>query len=89
MCVYGDTAAYSADSGLIDSREDLGINAPDPGIVHFRKTTTCAPIRTIGYQNVTNFTETNSQMMHYYFGPLSYGDGSYANETFIYNTAGK
>jgi len=37
------------DTGLIDSREDLGINGRDRDRVQWRKTATCIPITTNGY----------------------------------------
>ena len=89
MCVYGDTAAFSVDSGLIDSRDDLGINSPDSGRVKFRRVTTCAPVRTKDFLVVTNYTDTNSLLLSYYFGPWNDVGTEMQNMTFSYNTAGK
>ena len=70
-CIWGESAAFSVDSGLIDSRDDLGINAPDSGRVMFRKKTTCAPMVTKGFQEVENSTVTpGSFNMTFYFGPI-------------------
>jgi hypothetical protein len=43
-CRMGDTAAFSMDTGLLDSHVDFGINAPPENRVLFRRMATCAPI---------------------------------------------
>jgi hypothetical protein len=86
MCLQGETAAFSVDTGLLDSRDDLGINTPDFGRVQFRKVNTCAPLRTKGFMTVMNDTNFNSQILYYNFGSASYVIDIY-NYTFMYNTA--
>jgi len=34
------------DTGLLDSREDLGIYTPDSGRLIYRRVTSCAPLHT-------------------------------------------
>ena len=41
LCFYGDSSAYEMDTGLIDSHQALGINAPKSERVQYRKVTTC------------------------------------------------
>lgn len=48
------------DSGLIDSREDLGVNGDDANRVQYRKTATCSPLTTDGHILVTNSTFANN-----------------------------
>jgi hypothetical protein len=52
-CPFGGDAcltdAVRYDSGLINSNEDVGINAPLKESVSFRRVTTCAPIRIDNY----------------------------------------
>jgi hypothetical protein len=48
------------DSGLIDSREDLGVNSNDANRVQYRKAATCNPLTTDGHILVTNGTFDNN-----------------------------
>ena len=71
MCIWSDTAAFSVDTGLIDSRRDLGINAPEDETINFRKVTTCAPIVPGDYLTYRNSTVTPGSLnMTYDFGPI-------------------
>lgn len=47
MCFGGDTAAYSMDTGPLDSRDDLGINTKES--LKFRHKRTCAPVEGKGF----------------------------------------
>ncbi|MCJ1307724.1 hypothetical protein MMC25_001372 [Agyrium rufum] len=58
ICYYGDTAAFSMDTGFIDSHDILGLNAPKNGRILFRKATTCAPLRLAEYVVEVNETES-------------------------------
>ena len=44
MCIGGDTAAISFDTGLLDSNDIFGINGQDMDRIQFRWRTTCAPL---------------------------------------------
>ncbi|KAE8451722.1 hypothetical protein EG329_003179 [Mollisiaceae sp. DMI_Dod_QoI] len=59
------------DTGLIDSREDLGINSDDKNRVQYRKTATCSPISTQGYVLPYNSSQGNQSLTTYaaYYGP--------------------
>ena len=87
LCLYGGTSAYQMDSGLIDSHEDLGINAAKSERVQYRKVTTCSPIHTKGY--VTNITDTDPNAVAYGDSLELYWYGEIpgiTNYTFQYNT---
>lgn len=43
--------AVSLDTGYLNTQKDLGINAPDADSIDFRKTTTCAPLKSHGYSS--------------------------------------
>ena len=68
LCIYGAAAAYEMDSGLIDSHDDLGINAPPSHRVQYRQVTSCSPIRTKNFVVVVNDTNKNE---------MNYGDTYY------------
>lgn len=51
-CLGPADGALKFDTGLIDSRDDLGINTDDASRVQYRRTSICSPITTEGY--VTN-----------------------------------
>ncbi|KAL8924268.1 MAG: hypothetical protein Q9172_002741 [Xanthocarpia lactea] len=62
LCMYGDApTGYEMDTGLLNSQEDLGINAPDSDRVQYRKVTTCSPIHTRGYYEEYNETDVSRQ----------------------------
>ena len=92
ICYYGDTAAFSMTTGLIDSHLDLGINAPEEHRIQVEKSTTCAPLRANDYFEFVNATNENrlgvigDVMVLYNFGPTVLGDGSFTNYTYYYNT---
>jgi hypothetical protein len=44
LCLWNPNSALRLDTGLLDSSEDLGINAPLKDRIHFRRVATCAPI---------------------------------------------
>ncbi|TID15568.1 hypothetical protein E6O75_ATG07896 [Venturia nashicola] len=53
-CRMGDTAAFSMDTGLLDSHVDFGINAPPENRVLFRRMATCAPIIAAPFAEIRN-----------------------------------
>jgi hypothetical protein len=52
LCQEKD-GAFEMDTGLLDSREDLGLNTPDKSRLFYRRVTTCAPIHTAPYARET------------------------------------
>jgi hypothetical protein len=79
VCVASPIGALQLDTGMLDSHNDLGINAPKGKRLAYRRLTTCAPVRTEGFLMTVNGTE------YYFYGPVSGGDGdytySYSNDT--------
>ena len=83
------------DTGLIDSHEDFGINAPKSERIQYRKVATCAPInrKSLGDQSLSRMVPFESQndtsnghvgdsIAEYFYGPVL---GSGSNATFTYN----
>ncbi len=86
LCLYGASSAFAMDSGLIDSNDVLGINAPKAERVQLRKVTTCSPIHTKGYVNVVN--DTNSSQIAFGDAIEQFAFGEIAgvqNYTYSYN----
>lgn len=93
MCLEGDTAAFTMDTGLLDSREDLGMNTPDDDRLLFRKSVSCAPLTRAGYVTIhndtnplPNFPYSNYLVAAYHYGPAFNGDAT-VNYTYYYDTA--
>ena len=86
MCSSGDRTAYKMDSGLIDSHDDLGINAPRKGRVQYRKVTSCSPIQTKDYEKKINETDIKSPIFGDTLIQYFYGDTATANYSYQYNT---
>jgi hypothetical protein len=90
-CVYGNTAAFRMDSGLIDSHFALGINAPTHERVQFRMVTTCAPLHVKNFTTILTGNETKQVLPEDYLWELQYGNISTntaavtTNFTFSYN----
>ena len=87
LCIYGSTAAYEMDTGLLDTHEDLGINAAQSDRIQYRKVTSCSPIHTRGY--VTTFNDTDPThvaygdlLYQYNYGPIV----NVSNFTYQYDT---
>lgn len=70
---------YRMDTGLIDSRQDLGINTPSDQRIKYRRVTTCSVLNDEGYKKTDNAT----QLSMWYFGPF---DRARQNYTFSYNS---
>ena len=92
ICV-SDAKAYRMTSSVIDSHNDLGINAQSNRRVQFQKVTTCAPLKTKAYiksVNGTSISETlvGAQILYYLYGPaVVEEDGTIVlNYTYVYNT---
>ena len=76
---YSRNATLRLDSGLLDSNDDLGINAPENERFLYRKVTECAPLRTDGFKSSFNVSSDRS-----YSGYL-YGQSSRDNYTYCYS----
>lgn len=86
LCFYGGSSAYEMDTGLIDSHQALGINAPKFERVQYRKVTTCSPIHTRGYATIVNDTDPGDLAYGQTFQQFSYGPSSPdVNYTYKYN----
>ncbi|KAL8686954.1 MAG: hypothetical protein Q9218_006742 [Villophora microphyllina] len=88
-CIYGATGAYSMDSGLIDSHDDLGLNAPISQRVKYRQVTTCSPLNLTGYTKELEDTDPSDPaygdtILTYVLGNVTVGSHQ-DNYTFRYN----
>ena len=86
LCLEGPTAAFQVKSGWIDTHKDLGINSKVSDRLQYRKVTTCSVLRSRGYVNEVNSTDSlgNPQRLAYY----NFGSTVLGNTTFIYNLNG-
>lgn len=95
ICKISDTAAFEMDTGLLDTHEDLGINAPQSERIKYRKLTTCAPLQTKNFEDgaleqFVPYSEQNENskgtpgdwIAEYYYGPNM---GTGGNATFSSN----
>ena len=78
LCEISDTAAFSMDTGLMDSHFDFGINAAPKNRILFRRKATCAPIHAIPFAVTKN--TTFGQTAYIEAGPASVN----TNYTFFY-----
>lgn len=94
-CVYGNTAAFRMDTGLINSHFALGINGPARERVQTRKVTSCAPLHVKNFTTILTGNETTQALPQDYFWEIQYGDISTdtatggTNYTFTYNPHAK
>ncbi|KAF9889840.1 hypothetical protein FE257_006930 [Aspergillus nanangensis] len=91
ICLEGATAAFTMDTGLLDTREHLGINTPDDDRMLFRKVVTCAPLVRVPYITVHNdsnplpdYPFENYTLAAYHYGDSSDGEG-FVNYTYKYD----
>jgi hypothetical protein len=77
----GDTAAFSMDTGRLDSHVYFGINAAPKDRVLFRRVTTCAPINGTSFGVLRNTTSLGKVLY------VEAGDTTGNNYTFMYQTA--
>ncbi|CZR60573.1 uncharacterized protein PAC_10469 [Phialocephala subalpina] len=61
LCLGPPTGSLYMDTGYVDSRDDLGISAPDRDRIQWRKNATCVPITTEGYTKSGNSSFSISQ----------------------------
>lgn len=87
LCLGSLNNSLHFDTGLIDSREDLGINSNDKNRVQYRKTATCSPIDTQGYVFSYNSSQGNQSLTTYaaYYGPNLFQPSSWATNGQIIN----
>lgn len=72
LCLGPENSSFYMDTGMINSRNDLGFNARDEDHVLWRRNATCSPITTQGY------TRTGMSSINYTY---SEGQIEYPNET--------
>lgn len=88
LCVYSDHDALSLDSGTINSNRDLGINAQTSDQINYHRVTTCAPLNTTGFKNVSNATEESYFPVGHIIESFNFGYNPYfsdGNATFQYD----
>lgn len=56
------------DTGLLNSHDHLGINAPSKSRFHFRSVTSCAPLVTEGFTKIHMNSAPQIPLMRYYYG---------------------
>ncbi|EAU31405.1 predicted protein [Aspergillus terreus NIH2624] len=82
LCAYNGHSAFQMDTGLLDSAEHFGINAPPSHRIKFRRVATCAPIKhgsnLAALQNDSDTGET----VYIYAGGQYFMGTEFANYTF-------
>ncbi|KAF2140948.1 uncharacterized protein K452DRAFT_351652 [Aplosporella prunicola CBS 121167] len=71
------------DTGYLDSHFDFGINAPPNERILFRRISSCAPIKTDGYQKPYQDPETRENYTRYYYTTSSQNEQG-SDESFTY-----
>ncbi|KAF4613378.1 hypothetical protein G7Y89_g15510 [Cudoniella acicularis] len=59
LCLGSANSSFKMDTGLLDSRDDLGINSQDKDRIRLRKTSVCSPITT------ENYTKNGTSVINY------------------------
>ena len=89
LCFYGEKAAYAMDTGWLDSRSALGINAPKSDSIQYRKVTTCSPLQVKDHERMHNNTDPEDGDLGDHLIDYEFGDNpGYSNYTFQYNLNG-
>ncbi|PLB44482.1 hypothetical protein P170DRAFT_417125 [Aspergillus steynii IBT 23096] len=90
ICFEGDNAAFSLDTGLLDSNHHLGINTIEEERILFRKAVTCSPLIREPFVTVHNdsnplpdYPFANTTVAAYHYGPKL--TDHIQNETFRYD----
>lgn len=91
LCLGPPNSTLILDTGLIDSRDDLGINSRDEDQIQYREVSTCTPITTDGYVSTFNTTTSDNVTLTAYaafYGPNLYehseiGNYDIANATYV------
>lgn len=93
LCTVG--SALNLDTGLLDTNDFLGINAPPESRILLRRSSTCSPINATEYAKPRDQPTTgNHTTWDYYFGPVDLSLGSKdttafkTNYTHTYDTSG-
>ncbi|KAL8792003.1 MAG: hypothetical protein Q9195_005421 [Heterodermia aff. obscurata] len=86
LCFYGEKAGYAMDTGRLNSRSALGINAPKSDTIQYRKVTTCTPLQAKQHTRIYNDTDPEDgafgdTLVEYEFGEVV----GVSNSTFLYN----
>ncbi|RAL08519.1 uncharacterized protein BO97DRAFT_398097 [Aspergillus homomorphus CBS 101889] len=84
LCAYNGQSALQMDTGLLDSHEDFGINAPPSNRIKYRRVTTCAPIKHGSGLGVVQNDSTWGQVVYIHAGGQYYQGQEYLNFTFSY-----
>ena len=96
MCLK-NSPAIAFDTGNISSHDHFGINAQMKDRIIYRRTTTCAPIISAGFQTSMNYTDAvnaslgefrgmDGDVMDFFnYGPKSYKGEPRSNFTIAYN----
>lgn len=66
ICLQKDNMVI--DTGLLNSHEHFGINAPPKSRFHFRSILSCAPLVTDGFSRLHVNSDPNISVMRYYYG---------------------
>ncbi|KAF9636305.1 hypothetical protein BFW01_g7200 [Lasiodiplodia theobromae] len=88
-CAFGgqicqdDSSNLDLDTGLLDSNEDFGLNAPPEETFQYRRRIQCAPLKTEGYQKQVRML-SNRKYMRYYYGKRTSGPARDDNYTYEY-----
>ncbi|KAK0650719.1 hypothetical protein DIS24_g6616 [Lasiodiplodia hormozganensis] len=88
-CAFGgricqdDSSNLDLDTGLLDSNEDFGLNAPPEETFQYRRRIQCAPLKTEGYQKQVRMP-SNRKYMRYYYGKRTSGPARDENYTYEY-----
>ncbi|KAL5363435.1 hypothetical protein BJX96DRAFT_167478 [Aspergillus floccosus] len=85
LCAYNDHSAFQMDTGLLDSAEDFGVNAPSSDRIKFRRVATCAPVRRGSNLATVQNDTTAGEIMYVNAGGQYYHGEQYANYTFIHS----
>lgn len=88
-CAFGgqicqdDSSNLDLDTGLLDSNEDFGLNAPPEETFQYRRRIQCAPLKTDGYQKQIRMP-SNRKYMRYFYGKRTSGPARDDNYTYEY-----
>ena len=86
-CLLGENTAYSMTTGLLDSHEMLGINAPADDRVTLQLSVTCSLLDTRGLVEEVSFK--NDTVLAFNIGrveAVAVSGSVFANRTYVYNT---
>jgi hypothetical protein len=94
---WDEYPALTFDTGNLSSHDHFGINAKPKDRITYRKTSTCAPIGSLGYTNTMNYTDAVNASIGdiigkdgdvidlFNYGPKNYNGDPRSNYTVYYN----